>query len=97
VDHIESEHLFTLRQSPAAYCSYQKLIDNCNHEIRRSLEEFQPSRQPGAPSDEAPKTQPNRPSPESVLPSELKRVFGIHLTRIPGMHVGIAPNFVWRD
>lgn len=57
---------------------------------RRLRSRDSPLRQPGAPSDEAPKTQPNQPSPEGVLRPELKRVFGIDLTRIPGMHVGIA-------
>jgi transposase len=56
-----AEHLFTLRQSLAAYRSYQKLIDDCDHEIRPSLAEFQPPRQPGAPSDEAPQN-PTKPT-----------------------------------
>jgi hypothetical protein len=36
------EHLFTLRQSLTAYRSYQQLIDDCDREIRRSLDTFQP-------------------------------------------------------
>jgi len=36
------EHLFTLRQSVTAYRSYQQLIDDCDREIRRSLDTFQP-------------------------------------------------------
>jgi len=35
------EHLFTLRQSLAAYRSYQNLIDDCDREIRQQLEDFQ--------------------------------------------------------
>ena len=42
------EHLFTLRQSLAAYRSYQKLLEDCDREIRRSLEEFTPPTQPRA-------------------------------------------------
>jgi len=38
------EHIFTLRQSLAAYRSYQKLIEDCDREIRESLEQFQPPR-----------------------------------------------------
>lgn len=41
------EHLFTLKQSLAAYRSDQKLIEDCDREIRQHLEEFQP---PTAPS-----------------------------------------------
>jgi hypothetical protein len=33
--HYRAEYLFPLRQSLAAHCSYQKLIDDCDHEIRR--------------------------------------------------------------
>ena len=96
VGDYRAEHLFTLRQSPAAYRSYQKLIDDCDHEIRRSLEEFQPPRQPGAPSDEAPQNQPNRPSAESVLRSELSalRPRSHPNPWYPRRH---RPNFVWRD
>jgi hypothetical protein len=34
------EHLFTLRQSLAAYRNYQKLIAECDHEIERHLKTF---------------------------------------------------------
>ena len=90
VGDYRAEHLFTLRQSLAAYRSYQKLIDDCDREIRRSLEEFQSPRQPDASAGDNSKTQPKTPSTESVLRSELKRVFGIDLTKIPGIRVGIA-------
>ena len=40
------EHLFTLRQSLAAYRSYQKLIDDCDREIRRSPGGVQATRPP---------------------------------------------------
>jgi transposase len=101
VGDYRAEHLFTLRQSLAAYRSYQKLIEDCDREIGRSLEEFEPSRQPDAPAGHHSKTQPKIPSAEGVLRAELKRVFGIDLTRIPGIRAGIAqtlfgeigPNF----
>ena len=82
----------TLRQSLAAYRSYQKLIDDCDREIRRSLEEFHPPGQPTAGTEETgtPPTQPKKPSADGVLKSELRRVFGIDLTKIPGIRVGIA-------
>ncbi len=40
VGDYRSEHLFTLRQSLTAFRSYQKLIDDCDEEIHRSLEEM---------------------------------------------------------
>jgi transposase len=90
VGDYRSEHLFTLRQSLAAYRSYQELIDDCDGEIRRCLEEFQPPRQPDASADNNSKVQPKTPSTEGILRLELKRVFGIDLTKIPGIRVGIA-------
>jgi transposase len=83
------EHLFTLRQSLAAYRSYQKFIDECDREIRASLEQFKPSSPPDtSKKDDSQKPQPKKT--ESVLRSELKRGFGIDLTTIPGIRVGIA-------
>jgi len=83
------EHLFTLRQSLAAYRSYQKLIDECDKEIRQRLRDFQPPHPPAETQEDEKRTNKARP-PGSVLRSELKRVFGIDLTRIPGIRTGIA-------
>jgi len=83
------EHVFTLRQSLIAYRSYQTLIDDCDREIRRCLEEFKTPRQPDA-SVGAPQKPSKTPAPDGLLRSELKRVFGIDLTKIPGIRVGIA-------
>jgi transposase len=83
------EHLFTLRQSVAAYRSYQKLIGDCDREIRQRLHDFQPPRPPAeTPQDE--KGSKEARSPDGMLKSELKRVFGIDLTQIPGIRTGIA-------
>jgi transposase len=92
------EHLFTLRQSLAAYRSYQKLIDDCDREIRQHLEDFQP---PHSPADSENAKLSTKNSPDGVLKAELRRVFGVDLTRIPGIRTGIAqtlfgeigPNF----
>lgn len=94
------EHLFTLRQSLAAYRSYQKLIDDCDCEIRRHLQDFQP---PQPPTERpAEKKVSNKPlSPDSLLKAELWRIFGVDLTKVPGIRTGIAntllgeigPNF----
>jgi transposase len=91
VGDYRAEHLFTLRQSLVAYRSYQKLIADCEVEIRRCLEEFQPPRPPEEnPGTEAVPASSPRALPAPGLRSELQRVFGIDLTRIPGIHVGIA-------
>ena len=85
------EHLFTLRQSLIAYRSYQQLIDECDREIRHCLDTFQP---PGPPADSITNHQAEskkRPaSADAGLRTELKRVFGVDLTKIPGIRTGIA-------
>ncbi|MGB7848675.1 MAG: IS110 family transposase, partial [Candidatus Acidiferrum sp.] len=87
VGDYRQEHLFTLRQSLAAYRSYQKLIGDCDREIRQSLENFQPPR----PSTDGEKEKVStRNSPDGMLKAELRRVFGIDLTQIPGIRTGIA-------
>ncbi len=84
------EHLFTLRQSLVAYHHYGKLIDGCDREIRRCLEEFKPPHLLDAAEGGNQKSQSMTASPDGVLRSELNRVFGIDLTQIPGIRVGIA-------
>jgi transposase len=84
------EHLFTLRQSRDAYRNYQKLIDDCDREIRRCLEDFKRPDEPGEPAETDLQSKTKTPSAESVLRLELKRVVGVDLTKIPGIRVGIA-------
>jgi len=90
VGDYRAEHLFTLRQSLAAYRNYQKLIVACDREIRRLLEQFQPPHQ--ADVSVPNKTTAKTLTTESVMGAELKRVFGVDLTKIPGIRVGIAPT-----
>jgi hypothetical protein len=90
VDDYRHEHLFTLRQSLAAYRSYQKLIDDCDREIRQHLEKFKPPDQPETHESEMPKLPSKKLSADGVLKSELKRVLGVDVTKIPGVRTGIA-------
>ena len=83
------EHLFTLRQSLAAYRSYRKLIEDCEREIRQHLDGYQPPN-PVPETPEQTKASKKHASSEGVLKSELRRVFGIDLTQIPGVHTGVA-------
>jgi transposase len=92
------EHLFTLRQSLDAYRTYQKLTDDCDREIQRWLGEFPSLSEPVGSADEAPKDpkddqkkkKKKTSEAEGILHGELKRVFGIDLTKIPGIHTGIV-------
>ena len=84
------EHLFTLRQSLTAYRNYQKMIEDCDREVRQRLEQFKPPSHPDAPARHSQKPALKTPSPEGFLRSELKRAFGVDLTKIPGVRSGIA-------
>ncbi len=83
------EHLFTLRQSLEAYRSYQKMIDDCDREILQHLEDFQPPTTPTTPMGEA-LTSKKPQSTDGILQTELQRVWGVDLTKIPGIRTGIA-------
>jgi transposase len=84
------EHLFTLRQSLDGYRSYQRMIEKCDREIRRHLADFHPPEsRPGSEQDSV-NSQVKKPSAEGILRLELKRAFGIDLTKIPGIRTGIA-------
>jgi transposase len=90
VGDYRSEHLFTLRQSLAAYRSYQKLIEDCDREIQVHFRQFQAPSVPPAPEPPTPASKPKKAAKYSILQSELRRVFGVDLTRIPGIRTGIA-------
>ena len=83
------EHLFTLQQSLQAYRSYQNMIEACDREIRQHVQEFQPPAPPAAAISEA-EAATKKQSSDGVLRAELQRVWGVDLTRIPGIHTGIA-------
>jgi transposase len=92
VGDYRTEHLFTLRQSVAAWRNYQQMINDCDREIRRALDEFQPPATPtGSGTDKlSPETKRKAESADAGLRTELKRVFGVDLTKIPGIRTGIA-------
>lgn len=83
------EHLFTLKQSLEAYRSYQKMIDACDREIRKQMEDFQPPNTPTPPISEA-EAATKKQSSDGILRSELQRAWGVDLTKIPGFPTGIA-------
>ena len=104
------EHLFTLGQSVTAYRSYQKLIDECDRALRQLLDQFnspspsaESAAQPIVESSVLPETAPKaltpnptvkQPKAESLLAAELHRIFGVDLTKIPGIRTGIAQTLL---
>jgi transposase len=65
------EHLFTLRQSLAAYRHYQQLIAACDVEIERYLASFQSKIDP---------------TQHPLQKSQDRHIFGVDLTQIPGVN-----------
>ncbi|MGA2922369.1 MAG: IS110 family transposase [Candidatus Sulfotelmatobacter sp.] len=83
------EHLFTLRQSLAAFRHYQELIAACDREIAQSLEEFESKVDPppGSTSPSHDGSKPKTSEPGFDLQTHLHRIFGVDLTQVPGINV----------
>jgi transposase len=87
------EHLFTLRQSLAAYRYYRHLITDCDREIEKQLRTFHArinvAAQPLAP----PKVRRKKiygHAPNFDLREHLYRILGVDLTAVPGINVTTA-------
>jgi len=84
------EHVFTLRQSLAAFRHYQELIAACDREIAQSLEEFESKLDPpppGSTSLSKDGSKPKTSEPGFDLQTHLHRIFGVDLTQVPGINV----------
>lgn len=84
------EHLFTLKQSLAAYRHYQKLIADCDSEIEQALKRFDAKVDVKAKPLNAPKVRRRRffgNEPSFDLRSHLYRIFGVDLTAVPGINI----------
>src|ERR1700719_3075703 len=87
------EHLFTLRQSLAAFRHYQELIAACAREIAQSLEQFESKLDPpvdpppASPSPSNDGSKPKAREPSFDLQTHLHRIFGVDLTQVPGINV----------
>jgi transposase len=82
------EHLFTLRQALGAYRYYQHLLAECDGEMERQLQEFDSRLDPDPPADPPRKRtiRGNQPRFASLdLATELYRILGVDLTRVPGL------------
>jgi len=82
------EQLFTLKQSLAAYKSYQQLLAECDQEIQRLTNSMSGKIDPGAPSSYT-KSSPQKRRKNQFhfdMRSELHRLFGVDLTAVPGIN-----------
>jgi len=80
------EHLFTLKQSLAAYRNYQQLLAECDQEIQRLTGTMSGKIDTGggsAPQNHQQKRRKNQFHFD--MGSELRRLFGVDLTAVPGI------------
>lgn len=89
------EHLFTLGQSLTAFRHYQELISACDHEIEQYLEAFDSKvdRREGFPESKNEK-EPSDGMATFDLGSHLHRIFGVDLTRVPGINILTAKTLL---
>lgn len=80
------EHLFTLKQSLASYRHHQKMIEECDRELRQSMEdlEIRADRQEPAP----PPHKKMRTKKEEDLRQKYYRILGVDLTAVPSLNIG---------
>jgi transposase len=84
------EHLFTLKQSLAAWRNYQKLIAECDREIEAQLKTFDDKVDTKSQPLVAVKVNRKRlfgNEPNFDLRGHLYRIFGVDLTAVPGMNI----------
>ncbi len=82
------EHLFTLRQSLAAWRNYQQLMAECDREIEQHLGTFENMIDTQAKALAPPKVRRKKlftNEPDFDLRGHLYRIFGVDLTAVPGI------------
>jgi hypothetical protein len=80
------EHLFTLKQSLAAYRNYQHLLAECDQEIQRLTSTMSGKVDRGGPAPPPPRQKRRKNQFHFDMGSELHRLFGIDLTAVPGIN-----------
>lgn len=91
------EHLFTLRQSLAAYRYFQQLIAECDRAIEKHLDQFAAKVDVKArplPSPKLRRKKPYRNEPNFDLRQHLYRILGVDLTAVPGMNILTAHSLL---
>jgi transposase len=83
VGDYRSEHIFTLKQSLAAYRHYQQLIADCDQQVQQRVEAFD-NKDGGPKATTDSSSAPDPVSPTFDLHNHLERIFGVDLTLIPG-------------
>jgi transposase len=80
------EHLFTLRQSLASYRHYQKLIEECDQQLREAVEEMEIKAERQGPAP--PPRKPMLGAEGEDLRQKYYRILGSDLTAVPSINTG---------
>ena len=84
-DYRAREHLQTLRQALASFRHYQRLVAECDAEVQALLDRFPSAVDPAAaPLPPDPRPRPRHFASQVDLRTELYRILGVDLTRVPG-------------
>ena len=87
VGNYRAEHLFTLRQSLAAYRQYQKMLADCDREMEQYMRQLPDNRQGGRTlSGKGGKGKRRKNQFYFDMGKELYRVLGTDLTLVPGLN-----------
>jgi transposase len=88
VGNYRAEHLFTLRQSLAAYRQYQKMLADCDREMEQYMRQLPDNRQGGGGplSGKGGKGKRRKNQFYFDMGKELYRVLGTDLTLVPGLN-----------
>jgi transposase len=89
VGNYRPEHLFTLRQSLLAYRNYQQLMAECDREIEQLMKRLDGKSDPRQNGPTPPANTGKRKRRKNQfyfeMAPELRRIFGVDLTAIPGI------------
>jgi transposase len=89
VGNYRAEHLFTLRQSLAAYRQYQKMLADCDREMEQYMRQLPDNRQGGSGQSVSGKGGRGKRRKNQFyfdMGNELYRVLGTDLTLVPGLN-----------
>jgi transposase len=90
-----AEHLFSLKQSLELYEFYREKIDQCDEEIVKQLRSFEQKVDLAQhPLAKPKRVKPQRNEPKFDIRTELYRISGVDLTKIPGISTLTAQTII---
>jgi transposase len=79
------EHVFALKQAVAVYDFYDRQLQECDAELEKMYQEFDPPQDPGTPPPAPRQTKRRKNQPHFDLAQALHRMTGVDLTQIDGV------------